>query len=341
MAFTASPRGACSARGDGARRGASRPRDRAARGKTCAVCQDECVRLVRCANGHRCCVGCALCAAARCPLCREPRALVAGRARGRDGGVRAAAALRELRRASAIGVEAHRAWCRRTASCAAKRARVRAHARDGGARGRTASRLLRHADGARHVVAAFALRLASDALVCEVGGVTVVVSTGPSASTRSPLRSRRLRAGWRRALFLSGVARAPPHRAPATRPGLRDARRGLLRGAPPRRGAADARVPRVGRPVQRRRHPRATHRLRAIPPAAPDRESLFRNGRQAGRGPRDARATPGCATTPPSSCPSRPRRPQPSTSLSRGRARRNRRLYASEVYFGRISIFVQ
>ena len=40
----------------------------------CVVCGDECVRLVRCSNGHASCVGCSLAASdARCPLCRVAR----------------------------------------------------------------------------------------------------------------------------------------------------------------------------------------------------------------------------------------------------------------------------
>jgi hypothetical protein len=43
----------------------------------CAVCHDECLHLVRCSNGHGCCVGCELSIADnRCPLCREQRAFV-------------------------------------------------------------------------------------------------------------------------------------------------------------------------------------------------------------------------------------------------------------------------
>ena len=155
---------------------------------TCAVCQDECVRLVRCANGHGCCVGCALCASdMRCPLCREPRPLVAERVLA---DTMAACGLR-LRCASCgvssaiADVEAHRAWCpahryvcphaacAQCVSAGAMAAHVAAHHSDG------VPRLLRAADGARHVVAAFALRLASDSLVLEVGGAVVVVRTWP------------------------------------------------------------------------------------------------------------------------------------------------------------------
>ena len=40
----------------------------------CVVCDDECVTLFRCPNGHSCCVGCdASITDQRCPMCREPR----------------------------------------------------------------------------------------------------------------------------------------------------------------------------------------------------------------------------------------------------------------------------
>jgi len=40
----------------------------------CVVCDDECVTLFRCENGHGCCIGCdASITDQRCPVCREPR----------------------------------------------------------------------------------------------------------------------------------------------------------------------------------------------------------------------------------------------------------------------------
>lgn len=40
----------------------------------CVVCDDECVTLFRCANGHGCCIGCdASITDQRCPICRDPR----------------------------------------------------------------------------------------------------------------------------------------------------------------------------------------------------------------------------------------------------------------------------
>ena len=81
---------------------------------TCAICQDECVHLVRCSNAHGCCLGCALSAEDnRCPLCRESRPLVP------DATV--ASTLRALGtrlRCATCGIhsdvdacEEHRAWC--------------------------------------------------------------------------------------------------------------------------------------------------------------------------------------------------------------------------------------
>lgn len=41
---------------------------------TCAVCNDECARIVRCPKGHGCCMGCNMSMTdPRCPICREPR----------------------------------------------------------------------------------------------------------------------------------------------------------------------------------------------------------------------------------------------------------------------------
>ena len=81
---------------------------------TCAVCSDECVKLVRCARGHACCMGCATAARdPRCPVCREWRPLTP------DAGVRCAIeACRVSLRCSTCGkmssaatCEHHRAWC--------------------------------------------------------------------------------------------------------------------------------------------------------------------------------------------------------------------------------------
>ena len=81
---------------------------------TCAVCGDECVRIVRCPNGHATCAGCAVGATdARCPVCREMRPLVA------DACAPAMLAFCRARlRCSACGTtstasscEFHRAWC--------------------------------------------------------------------------------------------------------------------------------------------------------------------------------------------------------------------------------------
>jgi hypothetical protein len=84
---------------------------------TCVVCRDECVQLVRCANNHGCCVGCALAASdARCPLCRETRVNAAA-----DPATPAVLAACRARLHCAAcelyldvdAVERHRAWCPR------------------------------------------------------------------------------------------------------------------------------------------------------------------------------------------------------------------------------------
>ena len=80
----------------------------------CCVCHDECVRLVRCRNGHARCVGCALSGDdLRCPVCREVRPPAV------DASL--PTALRECRvsltcgtcrkRVSVAECEHHRAWC--------------------------------------------------------------------------------------------------------------------------------------------------------------------------------------------------------------------------------------
>lgn len=80
----------------------------------CVVCHDECVHLVRCRNGHGCCVNCEMGLVDHvCPLCRETRPAV------RDAltpllvrGVRLSCAACAVSLA-AERVEAHRAWCPR------------------------------------------------------------------------------------------------------------------------------------------------------------------------------------------------------------------------------------
>lgn len=40
----------------------------------CTICHDECTRIIRCAKGHGCCMGCNVSLHdTRCPICREPR----------------------------------------------------------------------------------------------------------------------------------------------------------------------------------------------------------------------------------------------------------------------------
>jgi len=81
---------------------------------TCAVCQDECVDLVRCANGHGCCIGCEInLSDTRCPLCRDirlpqrdtlfPSLLRVADVRFRCGTCRKVLTVAEC--------EPHRAWC--------------------------------------------------------------------------------------------------------------------------------------------------------------------------------------------------------------------------------------
>lgn len=80
----------------------------------CAICGDECVDMVRCANGHGCCTGCDASKDGRtCPLCREPQIQVI------DGLVPMVMRNCALRlRCVQCGVcvpseerERHRAWC--------------------------------------------------------------------------------------------------------------------------------------------------------------------------------------------------------------------------------------
>lgn len=83
---------------------------------TCVICQDECVRLIRCPNGHPTCSSCALAtglADVRCAICREHRGtivdstianlLVRSQVRLRCGTCDSSVLATECER--------HRAWC--------------------------------------------------------------------------------------------------------------------------------------------------------------------------------------------------------------------------------------
>lgn len=80
----------------------------------CIVCQDECVQIVRCSNGHGVCVGCVLSTLdSRCPACRETRPFAVDTATASILG----ACKSKLRcgtcnmMTSVDGCEHHRAWC--------------------------------------------------------------------------------------------------------------------------------------------------------------------------------------------------------------------------------------
>lgn len=147
----------------------------------CVVCADECVKLVRCSNGHSCCMGCVLAASDnRCPLCREVRAAVP------DTTIATTLAVCGVRlRCHECGIhtsvdetEFHRAWCPShrfvcpwsTCSQCVRAVDMAEHV----AHHSDVHRLTRQSDGRYHLVVVFAR--AGDAVVVCVGNTTVVVN---------------------------------------------------------------------------------------------------------------------------------------------------------------------
>lgn len=181
---------------------------------TCAVCHDECVRLVRCSNGHACCVGCAMCATdTRCPLCRENRPLVpdttvlplleACGTRLQCASCRTSLVPRQ--------VEKHRAWCAEHrflcpwSNCSqcvhalSMADHVRGHP--------NVPALTRRLDGGYHLVVALLSRV-SESIVCCVEDATIVISNGAQriavfGSPKEPPMMLTLRA-----YYASGTSRA-------------------------------------------------------------------------------------------------------------------------------------
>lgn len=80
----------------------------------CVVCNDECVGVVRCPNGHACCLGCEMSTHdSRCPICRVGRPMVQDasfEALARSAGVRMHCAACDVF-FPVDRCEHHRAWC--------------------------------------------------------------------------------------------------------------------------------------------------------------------------------------------------------------------------------------
>lgn len=150
----------------------------------CAVCGDECVRMVRCLRGHGVCVGCAIGHAdPRCPLCRAPRPIAEDTS--------FTAVLRTCAvtlRCSGCGRytpasehEAHRAWCpAHRFECPCGECNATVHAAELARHVREAHPnvpdLARGEDLSHHLVAA--LSHAQESIVCLAGDVVVVLTTG-------------------------------------------------------------------------------------------------------------------------------------------------------------------
>lgn len=160
----------------------------------CVVCDDECVKIVRCTNGHSCCVGCVLGAAdSRCPICREtrvtmtPDALVADVLHACETRMRCNSCNIMFRSADC---ERHRAWCpahqfvcpcSMCTQCipASKMAAHVVQNHD------DVSSLTAFSNGSFHLV--FTAGLGRDNIVFAVNDVTVVIGTcGSRASRLSP-----------------------------------------------------------------------------------------------------------------------------------------------------------
>lgn len=148
----------------------------------CAVCRDECVRVVRCPNGHATCVGCTLSASdTRCPVCRDSRALnldsmVATALEACGARLKCATCGQH----SAVAHhERHRAWCAAhrfvcpwatCMQCVAARD-MSTHVLGHG----NVPRLVRQLDGTYHLLLATTPRTNDAWLVC-VGNATVVLT---------------------------------------------------------------------------------------------------------------------------------------------------------------------
>ena len=147
----------------------------------CVVCHDECVKIVRCANGHSCCMGCVLASSdSRCPVCREMRAPVAEAAM--PVALEATGTLLRCHSCNtctrAEDCERHRAWCPAhrfvcpwsTCTQCVRASDMAAHVRHHG----EVHALTRKIDGTFHVV--LTLTRAGDTFVMCVRDTTLVIS---------------------------------------------------------------------------------------------------------------------------------------------------------------------
>lgn len=155
----------------------------------CVVCADECVRMVRCANGHGVCVGCQLNSVVldqRCPVCREHRSATAVDASFESLARAARVAFRcQTCQASVLAGECedHRAWCtHHHFTCPHPTCAHSCLAADMGAHWRQIHARHTHSvpgDGEYHVVAAFPPSTHEDLTAFVLGDdreTTVIVS---------------------------------------------------------------------------------------------------------------------------------------------------------------------
>ena len=159
---------------------------------TCIVCHDECSTLLRCCNGHSCCVGCSVqISDQRCPVCREPRGKAPDRmlrVLGASSGLMLfcnQCASRHPMDAS----DAHRAWCPEAkmmcpvpectayVTASSLPSHVMSHS--------SVTKLRLMEDGAYHVM--FTLTGIDQPLLLCVGDVIVIVSQAPM-NRRTPIQ---------------------------------------------------------------------------------------------------------------------------------------------------------